>query len=1140
MNGDGFPDVVTPGQTRMTGPRGRPYDSGEGALNQDTSIGVSVGFNGSPYKSTTDSKGQGVGGQAPTNASKRKRGARKAGGVARAAASFFGRTIGGSLGVEQSLTNPIDIGGQFSDALSQLPGEPPVLERDLADVNGDGLPDKIEAGPDGVFVELNLGYKFAPRLRWSSGGFETGLATSADAGVSLGFNSGKYEFAGGLAYNEGLDYSHTTWDDVNGDGILDQILKQGEDVNVKFGTGAGLQRGDPVDFGNWAEGTAGILNADLFSTGEQATENHARSLGGGFDFTVSFPVCPLAACWISINPGAHYDHAVSRTTVALADVNGDGYPDSIASDNDDALKVRLNRIGKTNLLRTVRNPLGGTIELDYERKGNEEERPGSQWVLSKVTTDDGTPGDGVDRRTTAYEYTGGRYDPLEREELGYSDVTERQLASNGTTLRSWQRRYRVGSVFETGLLNRETLLDADDDPVRQTLTTWQIVDQDDNTPFEPDDQSGPAKLRVSAAPRAVEVEQRTYDDSGDHKSWKNSFQYTDLGDIKEQVDAGEPGDPSDTLTASVAKLTCLNGTTNPNDDSTENDDPICPAAPPAGTRTSPLWTGTRCPTWTSLPAAFTVRDGTGRLLGERDGAQDLCLNSSVTLLEERTQGSDWAYTELAYDNWGSYNTIRYPRPDGAIGAGGDRLGVLYEYDPNSHGKVAKTTDTHDVSTQAQFDRRTGRVLQRSDANDEKTSYEYDAAGRLSSFTLPADQGEGKTVEFTYRLAPGGTYVVARHRDAAHPDNPITTVVFVDGFGRRIQTKGDWTLHRGAGQQAQEVSRVSGAIRHDALGRNVEQWSPSTEPLDEQRTRSTARVGPSTEYTYSAGDRLRRIKYPSGKAMTRALAIAPLDDGPDLFRLTTTDAKGKQTVSWTDVRGNLRAVDEQPSVSPLRRTRYAYDALGRLTRVTEPGGAVTTHTYDLLGRRTSTATPDGGLTEYRYDRASRLVAKVTPNLRAKGQEIRYDYDLERLTKVDYPDTTPDIAYDYGEATATDGGRAARVQQISDGARRLDVRYDAMGNVSEETWTPTPRGNGLSTIAAQTTKSAWDALGRRSRSRCPTARRFATATTRPAGPTRSTASRAIRPPGTWTGWSTTRSASGATSRWATASGRSSPTT
>jgi len=1084
MNGDGFPDIVTPGETRMTGPRGRRYDSGEGSLYRDTQVGVSVGFNGSPYKSTSDGKGQGAGGQAPAATSRGKRARRKVGGAARASSTFFGKSLGGSLGVEQSFTNPIDIGGQFSDALSGLPGEPPVLEQDLADVNGDGLPDKIEAGPDGVFVELNLGYRFAPRLRWSSGGFETGLGVTADAGVSLGFNSGKYEYAAGLSYNEGLDYSHTTWDDVNGDGILDQILKQGEDVNVKFGTGAGLQKGDPVDFGNWANGTADILNQDLFSTGEQVSEDHARSLGGGFDFTISIPVCPFAACWIAINPGVHYDHAVSRTTVALADVNGDGYPDSIASDNDDALKVRLNRIGRTNLLRTVRNPLGGTIELDYERQGNQPDRPTSQWVLSNVTTDDGTPGDGVDRRTTKYDYTGGRYDPLEREELGYEMVTERQLGEDGSTLRSWERRYRVGSVFESGLLNRETLLDASGNPARETRTTWQIVDQADDTPFDPSEQSGPAKLRVSAAARAVEVQQRTYDDSGAYKSWTSTFRYTDLGDIEQQVDLGEPGDPGDDLTATVGKLTCNNGTTNPNDDdpadpaTIANNRPTCPQEPPPGTRKSPLWTGTRCPTWTSLPAAITVRDGAGKLLREREGAQDLCLNSSVTLLKERTQGTEQASTELAYDNWGSYNRIHYPRPDGALSDKTDRLGVTYVYDPQSHGKIASTTDTHGITTTASFDRRTGRVTERKDANGGVTSYDYDAAGRLSSVTFPADQGNGPTVTFSYVVAPGGSYAIAEHRDPANAGNPIRTVAFVDGSGRRVQTKQDWTVHRSVAQDAQEVSRVSGAIRYDALGRTISRSAPSTEPLASMLTRSTADVGPRTRYEYSTGDRLTKIIHPSGTSTTRELSIAPLDSGgPDLFRLRITDPEGKVTHSFTDVRGNLKAVDEQPSVSPRRRTRYDHDALGRVTKVTEPGEAVTTHGYDLLGRRISTSTPDGGLTEYRYDRAGRLVSKVTPNLRAKGQEIQYAYDLERLTKVDYPDAaTPDVTYAYGAPQASDR-RAGRVAQVRDGARTLDVKYDTMGNVSEEVWTPTPRGgNGLTTIPAQTTTSSFDVLGR----------------------------------------------------------------
>ncbi|TWB26809.1 RHS repeat domain-containing protein [Nitrospirillum viridazoti] len=40
------------------------------------------------------------------------------------------------------------------------------------------------------------------------------------------------------------------------------------------------------------------------------------------------------------------------------------------------------------------------------------------------------------------------------------------------------------------------------------------------------------------------------------------------------------------------------------------------------------------------------------------------------------------------------------------------------------------------------------------------------------------------------------------------------------------------------------------------------------------------------------------------------------------------------------------------------SQYEYDTLGRLTKVTGPGGAITTYTYDAAGNRTAVTTTGG--------------------------------------------------------------------------------------------------------------------------------------------------------------------------------------
>lgn len=53
----------------------------------------------------------------------------------------------------------------------------------------------------------------------------------------------------------------------------------------------------------------------------------------------------------------------------------------------------FNTFGKTNLLKSVKRPLGATISISYERTGNTYEVPHSKWVMNKVTVFDGLIGD---------------------------------------------------------------------------------------------------------------------------------------------------------------------------------------------------------------------------------------------------------------------------------------------------------------------------------------------------------------------------------------------------------------------------------------------------------------------------------------------------------------------------------------------------------------------------------------------------------------------------------------------------------------------------------------------------------------------------------------------------------------------------
>ena len=140
--------------------------------------------------------------------------------------------------------------------------------------------------------------------------------------------------------------------------------------------------------------------------GEQIHFDRSSGIGGGVSATAYIgPLC-LVACYLVIGGGGGFNQSRSSSSVDLEDVNGDGFADSLLSLNDDQLTVALNTQDRSNLLKTVANPLGGSFTVDYERKGNTVEHPDSIWVMKRVDIDDGRSSTGDYASTFAYDGSG--------------------------------------------------------------------------------------------------------------------------------------------------------------------------------------------------------------------------------------------------------------------------------------------------------------------------------------------------------------------------------------------------------------------------------------------------------------------------------------------------------------------------------------------------------------------------------------------------------------------------------------------------------------------------------------------------------------------------------------------------------------
>ncbi len=942
----------------------------------------------------------------------------------------------------------LDVAGSYNETFTNTEHDLDIFtadpeEEDLADMNGDGLPDRVKAAGGTLRVWWNLGYRFATEpVEWpSSSALEQGSSTGFGVSGGIGFNIGSYGFAGGVSLSQDEEATDVTWSDVNGDGLPDRLTAHDDGVTVSFNTGGGLFTPPAWDGGtNW-----GHFMAD------EVGQSDSRGLGGGADLTIGIgPLCPpwfLKLCFIIINPGAHVETSVTAARIALADIDGDGYDDTLSSDDDGSINVRLNKTGRTNMLRAVHRPLGGSFNLEYERVGNTTDKPESEWLLSKVSVNDGHPGDGVDVQATTYRYEDGKFSFTEREAFGSHKVVESELDQNGNVYRSYERIYDTSNYYARGMLLEETMYEAGKAKV-STVNTYEIVDSKTGIVLTPEQLKS---TTASAYPHIAKVEERWHDAGGNvAKRAETTYQYDFRGNLIRMADLGEPDLPADDAIAELAYTVC---------GGIRDDDP---------TGDYP---------WTQTAYSLHVKSGNGTWLQRREANME-CNTASVSEVRDylNPTGEDAdavAVTDVVYvDVGGQLKEVTGPGKRPAEGGPDSRYGVFYAYDEVGAAPI-KTSDSFGLTATAAFDYRLGVMLSSTDPNNARTSYTYDDRGRVKTVRGPLQQGAGQpaTIAFDYHTEANPPYVVAAHVDAARPGTTIDTVSFIDGLEREIQTKQDASIFTAAGTPSAEVMVISGPVVYDAFGRPVEEFFPTTEPVGSPGAFRTARDSHSTTMKYDVLDRVTELVEPTNRKTTVAYGFANAGGQfPTMFSTLETDPENSRTRMYSDVRDNVvGAVRLRGNAEPL--VRYDYDALARLTKVTDLGGKVTGIGYDLMGRQTFVDNPDTGKIEMRYDLADNQVAEITPNLRAAGGQTVYDYDRNRLTAVRYPlNPANNVTYTYGapgpEGQPASGNAAGRVTRVDDGARTQTRSYDLLGEVVSETTLMKVQNLSPSTAAAHT--------------------------------------------------------------------------
>jgi hypothetical protein len=256
--------------------------------------------------------------------------------------------------------------------------------RTLADVNGDGLPDLVGFGDDGVWTSLGTGTGFAPAIYvLADFGYNQGwrvdqhirlLSDLNGDGLPdiIGFgNAGVYTSLNGptgfgpvsfVVANFGADQGWNnsvhvrTTGDINGDGLQDIVAFGYDGVWTALSVGAYFtppafvlaDYGASTAAGSWTAGGRDVRQvidingdhlADIVGFGDTGVYTSLSTGGGGF----TSPTFALADFGFNQLGYADEDDAPRF----LADFNGDGYLDIVAYSSDEYLRRSIGYSGGT-------------------------------------------------------------------------------------------------------------------------------------------------------------------------------------------------------------------------------------------------------------------------------------------------------------------------------------------------------------------------------------------------------------------------------------------------------------------------------------------------------------------------------------------------------------------------------------------------------------------------------------------------------------------------------------------------------------------------------------------------------------------------------------------------------------------------
>lgn len=807
------------------------------------------------------------------------------------------------------------------------------LDFDLADINGDGLPDKLYS--DGT-VSLNKGYSFTAPVNWNLSTLNRGNTTSESLTGSFSMNIGQYSWSFGIGLGQSHNVTTKTLADINGDGLNDFVFIDNGELIINLNKG----NCDTIDYIAFTSGNANLHN----SYGINGSANIAGS--GGFPL--------FGVLKIVINLQLSGSASGSYENLLLVDFNNDGYPDIVNTDDGSSgiIEVRYNNLGKMNLLKSVITPSNAGYYLDYDFTQCDQRMPQRRRVLASLKVYDGFGNDGQDTTYKKFEYANGYYDRFERTFYGFDTVISKQYNNfnNGTVYRSTIERYHIDDFLFKGLKKYEVILAGEDTNyvetfykyVKKEIKTGKVVSLDSLMCYGP------------YYPAISKIDKYFYEGTGiAHIHTQQRYEHGRFGNVSKYSDLGDTTITDDDMIATISYEY----------DTTQN--------------------------LLAMADTVIVKNHDNTVLRKRTGEYDNI--GQVTQISIFYDNNNASNTDITYDSYGNISSLTLP-PNSSNA----RMEYDYEYDVILNTYPIKIKDNLYYYSEAEYDLRLGQPTKVTDISGNKTRYTYYNDGKPKTITGPKELASGApyTIRFEYAdtlIQPTVLWARTLHYDPCDSNhvNRFKTLTVADGFGRIVQTR------KNIVEGGVDKWFVSGKSYYDPYGRILRTTLPISIPITDTSLYYSTPSPNCDSNIYDVLDRILSHKDPDQTLSQCQYGFDNDAFGIKRFKTTIFDPMGKISIKYTDSRGLKTSVYNPENTTTKfvynaigelvestdpegNKTSYLYDLRGKMTLRDHPDAGSTLYSFDPAGNLLTTQTSNLGQNSkfihyiYDYNRLGKII------------------------------------------------------------------------------------------------------------------------------------------------------------------------